>query len=66
MDYHAKNISEDVVHRMPVDGSALNNIEEKWPFFKDEPHNVILSLATNGFNPFVRFIILTQCGMFSS
>ena len=52
MDYHAKNRSEDGVLRMPVDGSALKNIEEKWPIFKDEPRNVRLSLAADGFNPF--------------
>ena len=52
MDYHAKNRSEDGVFRMPTDGSALKNIEEKWPIFKDEPRNVILSLEPYGFNPF--------------
>ena len=52
MDYHAKNRSEDGVLRMPADGSALKNIEEKWPIFKDEPCNVRLSLAPDGFNPF--------------
>ena len=52
MDYHAKNRSEDGVLRMPVDCSALKNIKEKWPIFKDEPRNVRLSLVANGFNPF--------------
>ena len=52
MDYHAKNISEDGVLRMPTDDSALKNIEEKWPIFKDEPRNVRLSLAADGFIPF--------------
>ena len=52
MDYHVKNRSEDGVLRMPTDGSALNNIEEKRPIFKDEPHNVRISLAADGFNPF--------------
>ena len=42
MDYHAKNISEDGVLRMPEDGFSLKNIEEKWPIFKYEPHNVRL------------------------
>ena len=37
---------------MSVDSSSLKNIEEKWPFFKDEPRNVRLSLAADGFNPF--------------
>ena len=52
MDYHEKNRSEDGVLRIPVDGSALKDTEEKWPIFKDEPLNVILSLAADGFNPF--------------
>jgi hypothetical protein len=52
MDFHAKNRSRDDVLRMPVDGSALNYIEEKWPIFKEEPPNVRLSLAVDGVNPF--------------
>ena len=52
MDYHVKNISEYGVLRIPTDGSALKNIEEKWPIFKDEPRNVRLSLEADGFNPF--------------
>ena len=35
MDYHAKNINEDGVIWMPADGSALKNIEDKWPIFKN-------------------------------
>ena len=52
IDYHAKNQSEDGVIHIPTDGSALKNIKEKWPIFKYEPRNVILSLAADGFNPF--------------
>ena len=52
MDYHAKIISEDGFLQMHADGSALKNIEEKWLIFKDEPCNVRLSLAVDGFNPF--------------
>jgi hypothetical protein len=52
MDFHAKNISRDDVLRMPVDGFALKYIEEKCPIFKEEPHNVRLSLASDGVNPF--------------
>ena len=51
MDYHARNISEDGVLRMPADGSSFREIEEKWANFKDEPRNVRLSLATDGVNP---------------
>jgi hypothetical protein len=52
MDYHACNKSEDGVLRMPTDGSAFREIEEKWAYFKDEPRNVRLSFATDGVNPF--------------
>ena len=52
MDYHAHNRSEDGVLRMPADGSAFREIEEKWAYFKDEPHNVRLSLKADGVNPF--------------
>ena len=37
---------------MPTYGSTSKNIEEKWPIFKDEPRNVRLSWAVDGFNPF--------------
>jgi hypothetical protein len=37
---------------MPIYGSALNYIEEKWPIFKEEPRNVRISLAVDGVNPF--------------
>ena len=52
MDFHAENISQDDVVRMPAYGSAFRCIEEKWPIFKKEPHNVKLSLAADGVNPF--------------
>ena len=52
MDYHARNISGDGVLQMFVDGYAFREIEEKWEDFKDEPHNVRLSLAADGVNPF--------------
>ena len=52
MDYHARNMSGDGVLRMPDDGSAFREIEEKWADFKYEPRNVRLSLAANSVNPF--------------
>ena len=55
MDYHAKKKIEDGILRMPTDGFALNNIEEKWPIFKYEPRNVRLSLVADGFNLFGEF-----------
>ena len=58
MDYHARNISQDDIIRMPTYGSAFRDMEEKWPHFKEEPRNLRISLATYGFNPF------TRCGLF--
>jgi hypothetical protein len=56
MDYHAKNKSKDGVLRMHAYGYAFNKIEETWPHFKVEPHNLRLSLAVDGVNPFGEFI----------
>jgi hypothetical protein len=52
MDYYTKNINKDGVLRMLMDGSTFNNIDEIWPHFKDEPHNIRISLAVDGVNPF--------------
>jgi len=52
MDYHARNRSGDDILRMPADGSAFQDMEEKWPHFKEEPRNVRLSLAADGVNPY--------------
>ena len=52
MDYRARNISEDDVIRIPADGSAFKDMEEKWTHFKEEPYNLSISLAAYGVNPF--------------
>ena len=57
MDYHARNKSQDDVIRMPADGSAFRDMEEKWPHFKEEPRNLRISLAADGVNPFTRGIL---------
>ena len=52
MDYHARKKSGNGVLRMPTDGYAFREIEEKWANLKDEPRNVRLSLTTDSVNPF--------------
>ena len=52
MYYHAQRKSEDVIIRMPPNGFAFRDMEEKWPHFKEEPCNVRIYLATNGVNPY--------------
>jgi hypothetical protein len=64
MDYHARNRSEDGVLRMPTDGFAFREIEEKWVDFKDEPRNVRLSLATDDVNPFRELVYLLSVAYF--
>ena len=58
MDYHAHNRRTDGVIQMPTNGSTFRNIEEKWPHFKDKPHNLRLSLAVDGVNPFGELIYI--------
>ena len=53
MDYHARNIIQDDIIRIPADGSTFTDMEEKWTHFKEEPRNDRLSLAADGVNPFV-------------
>ena len=52
MDYHAHNRSQDDIMRMPTYGLTFNEIEEKWPHFKEYPRNLKLSLVADGVNPF--------------
>ena len=52
MDYHTRNRSGDDILRMPADGSAFTDMEEKWPHFKEEPRNLRLSLGADSVNPF--------------
>ena len=39
---------------MPTDGSSFRHMEEKWPHFKEEPHNPRIYLAAYGVNPFAQ------------
>ena len=52
MDYHAWNRCQDDIIRMSIDGSAFRDMDEKWPHFKEQHHNIRFSLAANGVNPF--------------
>ena len=54
MDYHSRNRIQDDVIQILADGSSFQDIEEKWPHFKEESHNLRISLAADGVNPFLR------------
>ena len=64
MDYHAQNISQDDIIRMPANGSAFRDMEEKWPHFKEETRNIRIYLAAYGVNPFAETRSITWCGLF--
>ena len=57
MDYHAHNKSRDDIIRMPVDGLVFNEIEKKWPHFKEDPHNLKLSLVADSVKSIWRYEI---------
>ena len=52
MDYHAQNISQDDIIWIPIDGSTFRDMEENWPQFKEQPHNLRISLVADVPNPF--------------
>ncbi|KAJ0682431.1 hypothetical protein HanPI659440_Chr16g0647251 [Helianthus annuus] len=52
MIWHSTGRSEDGTMRHPVDGSAWQDFDKKYPNFAMEPRNVRLGLAADGFNPF--------------
>ena len=52
MDYHAHNRCQDDTLQIPADGFAFRDMEEKWPHFKEEPHNLRICLEIDGVNPF--------------
>ena len=63
MDYHARNRSQDDI-QIPVDGSTFRDMEEKWPHFKEEPHNLRIPLEADGVNPYAEKRSITRPGLF--
>ena len=52
MDYHACSRSQDDIMQIPMNDFKFKDREDRWPPFKEEPHNLKLSLAAYGVNPF--------------
>ena len=56
MRWHHENASDDGMMRhpvaRPVDSPAWKTIDSKWPNFSNDPRNVRLAMAVDGFNPF--------------
>ncbi|XP_076952589.1 uncharacterized protein LOC143626347 [Bidens hawaiensis] len=52
MIWHSTGRSTDGMMRHPVDGKAWQEFDKRYPEFAQEPRNVRLGLAADGFNPF--------------
>lgn len=52
MVWHSGNRSADGLVQHVANSKAWAHIDAMWPDFAENPHNVRLSLATNGANPF--------------
>ncbi|XP_021737551.1 uncharacterized protein LOC110704076 [Chenopodium quinoa] len=52
MTWHVNGREKDGLLQHPVDGQAWKDFDKSYPMFSEEPRNVRLGLATDGFNPF--------------
>ncbi len=54
MTWHVNNRSGDGMVRHLAYSKQWRFIDEKWPDFGNEPHNIRLGLTTDGINPFAK------------
>jgi hypothetical protein len=47
-----KRVVDDEVLRHPADGKAWKHFDENFGWFSDDPRNIRLGIATDGFNPY--------------
>ena len=52
MSWHSQNKSTDGMQRIPANCMAWKHIDQMWPKFAREAHNLRLGLAMDGVNPF--------------
>ena len=52
MWHHEKMIGADGILRHPADGTEWKEFDDIYPRFAEDPRNVRLGLASDGFNPF--------------
>ncbi|KAM1513467.1 hypothetical protein ACFX1Z_024891 [Malus domestica] len=50
--WHSKHKSKDGKIRHPIDSSAWERIDRKYPNFASDPRNLRFALSSDGFNPF--------------
>lgn len=58
MTWHQNERKKDEILRHPADGMDWQGFDKTCPSFAQEPRNVRLGLATDGFNPFNNMKIL--------
>lgn len=59
--WHFTNKSEDGTIHHPMDSLAWDLIDKKWPLFSNDPRNLGLGLASDGFNPFSNLSTTYSC-----
>ncbi|XP_026448702.1 uncharacterized protein LOC113348969 [Papaver somniferum] len=52
MRWHKEHVAPEGVLRHPADAEAWKHFDLRYPQFAEDPRNVRLGLATDGFNPF--------------
>jgi hypothetical protein len=52
MRWHKEGLARDGRMCHPADSPAWKHVDDKYKWFSDDPHNVRLALASDGFNPF--------------
>ncbi|KAL5807331.1 hypothetical protein ACOSQ4_030064 [Xanthoceras sorbifolium] len=50
--HQEKRVATEGVLRHPADGQAWKEFDQLYPSFSQDPHNVRMGLASDGFNPF--------------
>ena len=48
----------------PADGEAWKDFDRKYEWFANDPRNIRLGLATDGFNPFGKMNATIACGQY--
>ncbi|KAJ0021408.1 hypothetical protein Pint_31854 [Pistacia integerrima] len=61
LQWQFKHKSEDGKMRHPVDSIAWDLVNYKWPAFVEDPRNLRLGLAVDGFNPFSNMSTTYSC-----
>ena len=61
MRWHKEGLSRDGRMRHPTDSPAWKHVDDKYKWFSDDPRNVRLALASDGFNPFGMLNVSYSC-----